>query len=236
MLRISVSDTGPGIPKEMQHELFEPFRRLGNEGLTIEGTGIGLTITKHLVELMNGEIGFESTAGVGSCFWVDLPLAEESESAEVQNDTSPNNTKNPDLPNRSGNIQTVLYVEDDPSSIALMKQALEKLPKLSLITVATAEEGLTLATQKQPHLILLDINLPGMDGISAIKELKQNASTTGIPVIAVTANAMPSQIQQGIAAGFNSYLTKPFEIPKLLTTIEKTIADHCSEQNSTTMD
>jgi len=223
MLRVSISDSGSGIPEERQHELFEPFHRLGHEKLTIAGTGIGLTISKHLVELMNGKIGFESKAGVGSCFWVDLPLAEESDAADIKESSShkQGGFKEADMTN---NIQTVLYVEDNPANVALMKQLFDKLPTLSLITTQTAEEGLTIAEQELPQLILMDLNLPGMDGTTALKRLKQNKITAHIPVIAITADAMPSQVAQGIRAGFDCYLTKPFDIPELITTVQSAIA------------
>ena len=216
----------PGIPEERQRELFEPFHRLGHENLAIEGTGIGLTISKHLVELMNGKIGFESKVDVGSCFWVDLPLAEESDSADMQGSPPHKNDelKEADITNSSDNIQTVLYVEDNPANATLMKEIFSRLPTLSLITTRTAEKGLTVAEQKLPQLILMDINLPGMDGIAALKKLKQNVVTAHIPVIAITANAMPNEVKQGINAGFNSYLAKPFDIPELITTIQNTIS------------
>jgi len=226
VLHITISDNGPGIPADRQHELFEPFHRLGHEKLAIEGTGIGLTISKHLIELMNGKIGFESTAGVGSCFWVDLPLAEESDSTDIQeSDSDKNNSelKKADTTSSSDNIQTVLYVEDNPANVTLMKQVFSKLPTLSLITTQTAEKGLTIAEQELPQLILMDLNLPGMDGTTALKKLKQNTITAHIPVIAITADAMPNQIKQGISAGFNSYLTKPFDIPELIATMQNLI-------------
>ena len=225
MLRISISDSGSGIPGERQHELFEPFHRLGHEKLAIEGTGIGLTISKHLVELMNGKIDFESKAGVGSCFWVDLPLAEESDAADIQGSSSHKQSelKEADITNSSDNIQTVLYVEDNPANMALMKQLFNKLPTLSLITTQTAEEGLSIAEQELPQLILMDLNLPGMDGTTALKKLKQNKITAHIPVIAITADAMPSQVAQGIRAGFDCYLSKPFDIPELIATIQNAI-------------
>ncbi len=220
MLRISVSDNGLGIPEERQHELFQPFHRLGHEKLAIEGTGIGLTISKHLIELMGGTIGFESKAGVGSCFWVDLPLAEKSDSTTIHNNTSSKNSDLQETDSSNSASNTILYVEDNSANVLLMKQILKKQPRLSLIVTQTAEEGITIAKQALPQLILMDINLPGMDGIMALKKLKQDEITAHIPVIAVTANAMPSQVKQGISAGFENYLTKPFDIPELITTIQ----------------
>jgi PAS domain S-box-containing protein len=216
MLLISVADTGEGIPDDRLEELFEPFSRLGAETSEIEGTGIGLTITKQLIERMGGRIGVDSEVGAGSTFWIELPLAETSAVDEgiVDRATSGDGTElQPDVDG------TVLYVEDNPANLQLMELIIERVEGISMISAHTAELGIELAKSSTPDLIILDINLPGMDGFTALEKLKGLEETRDIPVIALSANAMSRDIEKGIEAGFRKYLTKPVKVEEVVTAI-----------------
>jgi len=224
-LRISVRDSGYGIPESRRDEVFVPFSRLGAEGGAIEGTGIGLTIAKQLVELMDGRIGFDSVAGQGSTFWLELPLADElAEAAELR--AARRCGLDADLVSApEKRVRTLLYIEDNPANMSLMQHIIGRMARLKLITAHNAELGLELAATRQPDMIILDINLPGMDGFGALKHLQQDALTRTIPVIALSANAMPRDIERGLAAGFALYLTKPIRVNEVRAAIQKMLGN-----------
>lgn len=207
-LRISVRDTGPGLSPEQQDRLFQPFERLGAEQGSIEGTGIGLTITRHLVQLMGCRIGLASEVGRGSTFWVELPLAPEGASAA----TGP-----PAVvaagPRAGGRRSRVLYIEDNPVNLGLMRRVIRRRPDLELADASSAETGLPLAREVRPDLVLLDINMPGMNGFEILAELRQMPELGNPPVVALTANAMKGDLERGLEAGFSAYVTKPIDIP-----------------------
>ncbi len=219
MIRISIKDNGPGIPPEKQVFLFQPFQRLGAETLDIEGTGIGLVLTKKLVEEMGGDIGYESMPGAGSTFWVHIPCAEQDQVLEFK-EKGPE--EKPDRPVASQR-NLILYVEDNPSNVVLMSNIIEDIEGMTMISAKTAEEGIEIARLKQPNAIILDINLPGMNGVEAVKVLKTLPETKDIEVIALSADAMPRTIEEGMAAGFKHYLTKPLDIPKFLEVLQDTL-------------
>jgi len=219
--RISIADTGEGIASDLQDGLFEPFNRLGREAGEIEGTGIGLTITKQLVDAMGGRMGFESGVGQGSTFWVEFQRVEGEAKPTAESYPNLRTDKHPDRP--SGNA-TVLYIEDNPANLKLMETIFYRLDGLTMIPAHNAELGLSIAEDRQPDLILMDINLPGLNGIEALQELHKNEKTKDIPVIAISARAMEKDIAQGLAAGFKAYLTKPFNVPTLVEVIEKELA------------
>jgi len=211
-LRITVTDEGKGISHKMQGELFKPFSRLGAENSNIEGTGIGLVVCKELIESMNGRIGFESEVGQGSSFWIELPLSvsiteETYDVAEEQKHI---------FPTLEG---TVLYIEDSPANLKLMEVLILRTEGLQLLTATTAEEGLDIAEEKQPNIILMDINLPNMSGIEAVKHLKNNPKTSCIPVLALSAAATTDNISQSKDVGFEQYLTKPMDVNDILDSI-----------------
>ena len=208
IVRLQFTDTGKGLTKQQCGVLFEPFNRLGAEYSDIEGTGIGLTISRQLVELMHGTIGVESEVDVGSTFWVDLLLAKADEQHSKNEQKTIINTG-------ERNKVRVLYVEDNPANLRLVQKVLKTEQGVSLISATSAELGIELAKAKRPDLIIMDINLPGMDGYEALSRLRNFKETTDIPVLALSAAAMPRDIERGLLAGFRRYLTKPIQIEEL---------------------
>ncbi|MCW9033698.1 MAG: ATP-binding protein [Rhodospirillales bacterium] len=220
MVRIFVKDTGKGIPLETQSAIFEPFNRLGAEQSGIEGTGIGLTITKQLVEAMAGEVGFSSKYGSGSTFWFELPKAK-NKVIEVKTEELSDNGLNLDDQSLNGKI---LYIEDNQENLSLMESIVEEQPGLEILSAMSAEVGLPMAQLERPDLILMDINLPGIDGYQALQLLQADMRTRNIPVIAVSAAAMPHDVSKGLEAGFKAYLTKPIQISDAISLIGKTLS------------
>ncbi|MHA7881294.1 MAG: PAS domain S-box protein [Saccharospirillum sp.] len=218
-IRIEVTDTGPGIDPARQRELFQPFHRLDAELSGIEGTGIGLTISRRITELMGGVVGVESTPGTGSTFWIELPL-EVATAPETERTPGTALTGQADASVTCEPQKTVLYIEDNPANLKLVTQIMGHIPDVHLLTAHTPSLGIELATARQPDLILLDINLPGMDGYQILEILKADARLRHIPVIAITANAMPRDVERGKAAGFFDYLTKPLDVSVFLQRVQ----------------
>lgn len=215
-LRISVTDTGPGIPAERQQELFEPFNRLGAEMGPVEGTGIGLVITKRLTEMMGGTLGLDSRPGQGSTFWVEFDRAEAEPAPAARPAAGP--AKAASAMRRSG---TVLYVEDNAINMRLVEKTLaNRWPELTVHLATSGEAALALLAQERPDLILLDIGLPGMDGFEILRRIRALDSLAGVPVIALTASATTDDIKRGESAGFDAYLTKPLHIEQLIRTLD----------------
>ena len=215
MHRVMVTDTGLGIPEQSRAAVFQPFERLGREVGEIEGTGIGLSISRRLVDLMGGIIDFESQEGRGTTFWVDLPVSMTRTRVSLTDtdDTKRNLAANDQA---AASSHTVLYIEDNPANLRLMERIVRHVPNFTLMSTHTAELGLEMARRHRPEVVILDINLPGMDGFEALARLRRYEETRDIPVIALSANAMPSTIQKGLAAGFRNYLTKPINVSELL--------------------
>jgi len=219
MVRVSVADTGEGIPLERQGQIFQAFNRLGREGSEIEGTGIGLYLTNRLVEQLGGAIGFESIPGQGTTFWVDFPAGGAPREPGAAGDRTAGRAPAP-VADEDGYF-TVLYVEDNPLHRLLMEEVFADLTKARLVTANDAESGIEMAAALRPALILMDIDLPGMSGFEARKRLADTRDTAGIPVVALTAGAADYDRQRGLDAGFGDYLTKPFDIERLLGVIER---------------
>ncbi len=215
-VRISVRDTGFGISPENQEKLFQPFQRAGQETGPIEGTGIGLVITRRLAELMKGSVGFRSVAGEGSEFWVDVPL----HSTVIRKSVRPSvaETGYPRLSGQQSRL--ILYVEDNPANVTFMKDLISSFEGVDLVTMPTAEAGVEFARQRHPEIIIMDINLPGMSGLDALRLLRQYPETRDIPVIALTAAASERDKLRGQQAGFFQYLTKPVNVDELLGALE----------------
>ena len=214
--RVSVEDTGRGLAPEKMAQLFQPFNRLGQETTNIAGTGIGLVVTKQLVELMRGTVGVESTQGSGSKFWVDLlPAARLALPGDI-----PEPTDGPSRRPRAVGKSTLLYIEDNPANMMLVEQLIARRPELKLLTAEDGTLGIELARACRPDVILMDINLPGINGTDALKVLLRNPMTAKIPVIALSANAMPRDIKTGIDAGFFKYLTKPIKVAEFMETLD----------------
>lgn len=216
-IRFSITDTGIGIPQDKRDQLFQPFNRIGAENSRIEGTGIGLAITKSLVESMNGKIGFESTAGAGSEFWFEFPQATDNIDRPIPFEEKP--------AARITGMETVkakiLCIEDNLFNQELMKEIMSMFPDVKLLMETTAEQGLAIAEKELPQLILMDINLPGMSGIDAIKIIRKHHTLAKTPVIALSAASMAEDIETSMNAGFDAYITKPFAIQDFKQAIEK---------------
>ena len=232
MCRIEVSDTGPGIPEEKFEGIFTAFDRLGLENSEVEGTGIGLTITKKLIQLMHGRIGFTSEVGVGSTFWVEIPLADASDQDEIMDFDVFDKSAGFDLAVGTSGDYLLLYVEDNPANVKLMEKIISMVPNLKIITCHTAELGIEVAEEKQPDIIIMDINLPGLSGIEALHKLKDMEKTADIPVIALSAAAMPHEVERGINAGFLAYLTKPIEIAPFMDTLREILKTNSNPARS----
>ncbi|MDD2846135.1 MAG: PAS domain S-box protein [Rhodoferax sp.] len=224
-LRLAVTDTGRGITPAGIQELFQPFNRLGAEASEIEGTGIGLTITQRLVEMMGGEIGVESTLGIGSTFWVELALGQTAAIDTAAMDTDETTHGTQASAGADMDAATVLAIDDNPANLKLMAKVMCAHKNIHLLSAHTPELGIELAMAHRPNLILLDINMPGMDGYQVLEVLRADKELRAVPVVAVTANAMPHDIQRGKRAGFAEYLTKPIDISTLMGTIECYLKD-----------
>jgi PAS domain S-box-containing protein len=217
-VRITVIDNGIGIPEDKRDRIFDPFQRAGQEAGPIEGTGIGLTISKRLAELMRGRLGFQSQPGQGSEFWIELPAHVDQRAYE------PIAIGGAAMPSRlsSGERRhTIVYVEDNPSNIAFMRELVADLPSVELLTAPTAEIGLELIRGRLPKAVILDINLPGMSGFEALRRLREWPETRDIPVIGLSAAALARDTARAKDAGFYRYLTKPVKVDELTETLER---------------
>jgi signal transduction histidine kinase/CheY-like chemotaxis protein len=221
-VRISVQDTGPGLRPEQVQGLFQPFNRLGQESGPIEGTGIGLVVTRKLLELMGGTIGVTSAVGAGSVFFIELNSSSAMQEAQAGSPLEGPPPPRADLQDTS--IPMVLYVEDNPANLKLVEEMIRFRSDVRLLSAPDARLGIELARTHQPRVILMDIHLPGMQGEDALKILREDPKTAHIPVIAITAYAMPRDIAKGLAAGFFRYLTKPLALDAFSEAIDTALA------------
>jgi signal transduction histidine kinase/ActR/RegA family two-component response regulator len=220
-VRISVRDSGPGLSTAQMEELFQPFNRLGQEAGTEEGTGIGLVVTKRLVELMNGSIGVTSTVGIGSVFWIELDSVAPAAPGGADCAEPPPAAAQGAL--AAGNGYTLLYVEDNPANLKLVESIIALSPDLRLLSAPDAHLGIALARAHTPDLILMDVHLPGMSGIDALRVLRADPATAGIPVIAVSASAMSHDIALAMSNGFFQYVAKPIDIAEFSAAIDSAL-------------
>ncbi|MGB4248343.1 MAG: ATP-binding protein [Pseudohongiellaceae bacterium] len=214
-MRISVEDKGVGLSSGQIEQLFQPFNRLGQELHAVEGTGIGLVMTKRLVELMGGKIGVNSVPGEGSTFWVDLNVSLSTQVSAVSSDII--------IHQRDENTtdqHTLLYVEDNPANLMLVEDLIARRPDIHLLSAVDGITGVEMALAHQPDVILMDINLPGINGFRVFEILAADPRTAAIPVVALSANAMPRDIEKGIEAGFFRYLTKPIKVGEFMETLD----------------
>jgi PAS domain S-box-containing protein len=219
-LHISVRDTGEGLTDLQLAQLFQPFNRLGQEDSSEEGTGIDLVVSKRLVELMGGTIGAQSTAGVGSEFWIELNLAEPPAHAL---DDEVDAVQDP-IPLQDGApLRTLLYVEDNQANMELVAQLISRRADMRLLRASDGLRGIAMARAHLPDVILMDINLPGISGLQALSLLRDDTLTRHIPVLALSANAMPRDIEKGLEAGFLRYLTKPIKIGEFMQALDMSL-------------
>ncbi len=222
-LRISITDTGVGISKEDQLQLFKAFERLGPQKMTVEGTGIGLVITKNIVELMGGDIGVYSQLGEGSTFWIDVAIDEQGTQASCEQSQEHNVLAGSEhgSTSKENSDFLLLYIEDNPANLRLVSRIVARRANIHMISAHEPMLGLEMASEHQPDLILLDINLPGIDGYEVLKRLREREETKDIIVIAISANAMPKDITKGIDAGFYDYITKPIDLPAFMDSLDR---------------
>jgi CheY-like chemotaxis protein len=212
---VSVIDSGAGLRPEQLEQLFQAFNRLGQEAGDVEGTGIGLVVAKRLVELMGGIIGVDSTVGVGSVFWFELVSVDEPQLSIEEGEAATFVKRQ----SRGSGQHTLLYVEDNPANLKLVEQIIERHHDIQLLTALNGTRGIEIAHESRPDVILMDINLPGISGIEAMKILLSDPATAHIPVIALSANAMPLDIERGMKAGFFSYITKPIKVNEFMDAV-----------------
>ena len=219
-VRISVADTGDGLTAAQLPQLFQPFNRLGQEGRVGEGTGIGLVVCKRLVELMGGQIGVRSTAGAGSVFWIDLNLTADQQrlgsDAVLESAALGRVHSDPQL-------RTLLYVEDNPANLMLVEDLITRRPDIRLLSARDAMRGVAISLDCRPYVVLMDINLPGISGVEALRILGNDPRTARIPVVALSANAGPRDIAKGLEAGFFRYLTKPIKVAEFMNTLDEAL-------------
>lgn len=226
-VRVSVKDTGAGLAPNQLDQLFQPFNRIGQEQSVEEGTGIGLVVTKQLVELMGGQIGVESSVGIGTVFWVEFAAAAAPTLALENIDDRLLERRA--RTRAAGEQPTLLYVEDNPANLALVEQLIGRRGDLKLLTATDGHQGIELAREFLPDVILMDINLPGISGYGALKVLNEDPATAHIPVLALSANAVPRDIEKGLEAGFFRYLTKPIRVREFMDALDVALrhaADH----------
>jgi PAS domain S-box-containing protein len=226
-IRICVKDTGEGLSPDKLAQLFQPFNRLGQEASIEEGTGIGLMVSKRLIELMKGEIGVESTVGVGSVFWIDLNLTTPVQPAASEL-TAVGQARAP----TDAQLHTLLYVEDNPANLMLVEDLIARRPDMRMLSAVDGYRGIEIARASRPDIILMDINLPGISGVQALKILRADPVTAHIPVVALSANAMPRDIVRGLDAGFFRYLTKPIKVNEFMDVLDLAVAFAKTDRNS----
>jgi CheY-like chemotaxis protein len=220
LMRLQVVDTGPGIPAEQQHLLFTPFERLGASATDIQGTGLGLALSRNLVHSMGGRIGVESAAGEGSTFWVEMRRVQPE--AVVRTVEEPEGV----LVSRTYTTQRrLLYVEDVVANVRLVEEILERRPSITVLPAMQGSLGVELAGQHLPDLILLDLHLPDVSGTEVLATLRESPETRDIPVVILTADATRQEQARVADLGAQDYVTKPIGVRQLLELVDRYLAD-----------
>lgn len=226
LLRINVTDTGPGIPHDKMERLFVPFDRLGAEVTGIEGAGLGLSLSKHLVEAMGGTLGASSQPERGSTFWVELPIADgPAEFSEAPAAQIPA----PAASGPASEATVLLYIEDNLSNLTLIQRLLAHRPEVKVVPAMQGRLGLELAREHRPHVILLDLHLPDMSGADVLRGLRDAPETREIPVVVITADITPGRIEQLRGAGVRHYLTKPLDVRTFLAVLDEVLMDRTAD-------
>jgi CheY-like chemotaxis protein len=220
MLRISVADTGEGVAQETQERIFQPFDRLGRESGRIEGTGIGLVICKRIADILGARMGFESVVGEGSTFWIDV-FVRNVQVSDLDKTATKKSIARKITDGLDATPRLVLYIDDSPENLGLMKNVTDLLADVSLITASDAELGFYLAREYKPDLIMLDINMPGMVEMEAMVSLTEYVAERETPVIAMAATAMREDVGKALKARFDAYVTKPYNVTEIQTLIRE---------------
>ena len=224
-VKINITDTGNGLSEEEQLHLFQPFNRLGAENSEIEGSGIGLVITRKLIELMGGEVGVDSEVGRGSTFWIVLPLAKKESLVDV--DKSESEVLSKESKSSSDNSsKKILYIEDNPTNMRLVENIINKYTSFEFLSSVNGNDGVKMAIEQKPDLILLDLNLPDISGHDVFKKIRQNTSLNNTPVVAVSANAMQYDIDKTLELGFLDYIKKPIDVFNFKDMLNKILANN----------
>jgi len=210
------------LTRGQQDRLFQAFERLDADRSAVEGSGIGLALSKALVDLMGGRIGVSSAPGVGSTFWVELPRGA-AERSPGDSGVAAVPAAEPPAPDagRPGAPRRVLYIEDNRVNQIVVESMLAQLPRVTVQLASDPADGLRLAFEQPPDLVLLDIQLPGLSGFEVLQLLRQHPATQAVPVVAVSANAMPEDLARARDAGFDDYVTKPLDLDVLLRAVRR---------------
>jgi PAS domain S-box-containing protein len=232
-MRIKVADTGLGISPENLTKLFVPFERLDVGDGTVEGTGLGLSLSKHLIEAMGGKIGVESVLGQGTTFWVELPLVERTCAVTAGSLSAPIGEIAESQPGREA--RTVLYIEDNPSNLRLVERILARRPEVKLISAIQGDIGIDLAQRHLPDLVLLDLHLPDMPGKEILRQLRADPLTAQLQIVIISADATSEQIELLRDAGANGYLIKPINVREFLALIDATVPRMASHRLDTVL-
>ena len=227
-LRLSVRDTGPGLSPEKRARLFTPFDRLDAERTHthVEGSGLGLARSRRMVEIMGGSLGVETAPGVGSTFWVEFARAESPHTAHTLLPEATPDTATAPVP-----TQTVVYIDDNLSNLKLIEVILAKRPGIKLLAAMQAQTGFDLIRQHSPDLVLLDLNLPDLGGQEVLNRLRRNPATAALPVIIISADSTPGQVERLFAAGADYFLSKPIEVTQFLAVVDELLADKAAAEN-----
>jgi CheY-like chemotaxis protein len=229
-LRITVADTGPGIPQAALDRLFVPFERLSSQPHGVEGTGLGLPLSKGLAEAMGGTLALATTSDQGSAFSVELPLTDSPTARAERQERWPEPPEQPEAPRAP---LKVLYIEDNVSNLQLVEQLLRRRPNVTLISAMRPQLGLDLAAEHHPDLVLLDLHLPDLPGEQVLHRLRANPATAQVPVVILSADARPSQIERLLGQGARAYLTKPLDIKQFLTLLDAIAAERARPSTPT---